>query len=629
MKDFSKELKQVPNKPGIYLMFDDRNTLIYVGKAVNLKRRVSSYFIASSQAKSVKVRSMVEHVDHFEYILAANEVEALVLESNFIKEHAPKYNIVLRDDKQYPYIAITKETYPRILKVRQVKNDGKEYFGPYPNAYAVNDMITFLQRNYRIRTCRLDIDGGKRLSRPCINYFIDQCPAPCVDKADPEAYQARIQKIKDILRGEDQEIRSYLTEEMEKSSKALNFERAARFRDDLENLDGLMARQKVSFTNGQDADLVAMARGGDTITIQVFFVRAGKLVDRQHFRMEDHFTESAPAVMSQFIKQFYLNAIYIPKSVYTEVEPEDHQTIEDFLTGRKGQRVFLKTPQRGDKNALMERAHMNAEEQLAKQEIRENRKNRSRDRGIKDLEEFLGLEDLDRIEAYDVSNISGVQNVGSMVVYKREKKQPHEYRKFKIRSVDGVDEYGSQREMLSRRFDHGLKDIKAGRTQTGFGVLPDLILMDGGKGQVNVCQEVLDQRDLDIPVLGMVKDDKHRTKGLLYKNREYLINPSLPLYKFLYAIQEEVHRFAISYHRQLRGKAMVQSELDDISGIGPKRRQALLREFGSVEGVRQAGLGELAQVDGMNRGVASNVFNYFHGQDAYNKEGGSGLSAAE
>lgn len=613
MKDFTQQLKELPHQPGVYLMFNEENEVIYVGKAIDLFRRVHSYFTPSRHGKSPKVLAMVEKVDRFEYIVVENEVEALVLESNFIKEHDPYYNILLRDDKQYPYIHIPKEKFPRILKVRQVGEGGGDYFGPFPNAYAVNDIIRLLQRVFKIRTCRLDFDAGQTLKRPCLNYFIDQCPAPCVGKADEEAYMAAIDEVRDFLKGRDEEIRSYLHSEMTRAAHDLNFERAARFRDDLLHLDDLQERQKVSFTRRKDADVVAFARGVNHITIQVFFVRDGKLVDREHFEMKEAFQEEGEEIISSFLKQFYLQATYIPSEVLVGTLPTDQRAIEKFLTEQRGSKVSLLVPQRGDKRALLRTAQNNAEEELVKLERRANRKERSKDRGIKELEALLGLNEVGRVEAYDISNISGVQNVGSMVVFHREKKHPKEYRKFKIKTVEGPDEYASQREMVSRRFDHGLRDREAGKSRkTGFAAFPDLILMDGGLGQVHLVEKILRDRDLSIPVVGMVKDDRHVTRALVYRDLEYELKLTSPLHKYLYAVQEEVHRFAISYHRKLRSKDMVHSVLDEIPGIGPIRRQALLRELGSVESVKAADLDRLERVPGMNQRAAQNVFDHFH-----------------
>ncbi len=614
MKDFSEQLRHLPQAPGVYVMYNDANEIIYVGKAINLKNRVSSYFQRSNSGKTPKVVAMVDHVDHFEYILVENEVEALVLESNFIKEHTPKYNILLRDDKQYPYIRITKEKFPRLQKVRQVENDGARYFGPFPNAYAVNETIQLLQRIYQIRTCNLDFNKGARLDRPCLNYFIEQCPAPCIGIADEEAYMANINEVDTFLKGRDQSLRKVLLEGMEKAASELKFEKAARFRDDLMNLDAILEKQQVTFTSANDADIIALARGTSQITIQVFFLRGGKVVDQEHFSMVEEFQEESPEILSSFLKQFYLDATYVPREILLEQIPADFEAIQAFLTQKKGQKVTIHIPQRGKKSALMETVRINAEEQLEKQEKKEEKKERNKDRGIAALEEILGVEDIGRIESYDVSNISGVQNVGSMVVYNREKKEPKEYRKFKIKAVEGIDEYASQREMLTRRFDHGLKDIEEGKTETGFGQLPSLVIMDGGKGQVNIAEKILAERNLDIPVIGLIKDDKHRTKALLYKGKEYPMEARSPLYKFMFAIQEEVHRFAINYHRKLREKDMVNSELDQIKGIGQVRRQSLLREMGSVDKVKQASLEELEAVTGMNKKAAAAVFAHFHGE---------------
>ncbi len=616
MKSFQEELRQLPESPGVYLMYNAAGEIIYVGKAISLRRRVRSYFQPGSSGKTAKVQAMVEHVDHFEYILVDNEVEALILESNFIKEHAPKYNILLRDDKQYPYICITREQFPRLLKVRSVKNDGGRYFGPYPNAYAVNDMIKLLQRTYRIRTCTLDIDGGQRLSRPCLNYFIEQCPAPCVDKADAAVYREAMEQVENFLKGKDRPIRTMLEQEMKRAASDMRYERAARFRDELKNVDSLMEKQQVTRAGGKDADIIAIARGAQVVTAQVFFFRNGKVVDREHFILRQEYPNDDAELLGSFLKQFYLDASYIPKEILLEEEPEDAEAIEAFLSQKKGQRVFLRIPQRGQKNQLLETVRLNAQEHIRDIEKKEARKERNADRGIRELEEALCLSELRRVEAYDISNISGVQNVGSMVVFDREKKQPKEYRKFRIRTVEGINEYASQREMLSRRFDRAVEARQAGNADAGFGALPSLILMDGGKGQVHVCEQVLRERGLHIPVAGMVKDDAHQTRALWYGEREIALNPRSALYRYLYAVQEEVHRFAISYHRKLREKEMIHSQLDEIRGIGPTRRTALLRAFGSVEAVARADEEALLKVEGMNRRAAQAVAAYFAAKKA-------------
>lgn len=613
MKDFSESLKSLPEGPGVYLMFDDQGTIIYVGKAINLRRRVRSYFVPSPQAKTPKVLAMVEHIDHFEYILASSEVEALVLESNFIKEHAPKYNILLRDDKQYPLIKVTREKFPRLLKVRQIADDGASYFGPYPNAYAVNDIIRLLQRVYGIRTCNLDFDQGKTLSRPCLNFFIGQCPGPCVGKADEEAYLTHISEIKDFLKGKDKPIRAMLEEKMKEASDSLHFERAAHFRDDLYHLDELKERQKVTFTHGADADFIALARGDAAIMVEVFFVRDGKVVDRVHFSMDAPYQEDSAEIISSFLKQFYAEAAYIPGEILVESSPPDRAALEAFLSERMGRKVRIRVPQRGDKKELLATVRDNAEEAFLQNEKRKDRRERNREKGILALEEFLGGKTLSRIEAYDISNLSGVQNVGSMVVYDREKKNPKEYRKFRIRTVEGPDDYASQREMLSRRFDHGLRDRALGKkAETGFALFPSLILMDGGKGQVHLAEEILRDRGLSIPVAGLVKDDKHQTRAIFYEEKEWPLERTSALYRFLYGIQEEVHRFAISYHRDLRKKEMVRSELDEIQGIGKKRRLGLLRAFGSLERIRKASAEELAQAEAMTPKAAQKVYDHFH-----------------
>lgn len=612
MKDFSLQLKEVPEKPGVYMMFNALGEIIYVGKAINLKRRVSSYFTKSRNNKGAKVNAMVEHVDHFEFIVVDNEVEALVLESNFIKEHEPRYNILLRDDKHYPYICISKEKFPRLLKVRQIADDGGEYYGPYPNAYAVNDTINLLQGIYRIRNCNLDFDRGQRLERPCLNYFIDRCPAPCVDKVDESEYEDSVEKLRDFLKGKDHDIRNMLTSKMKKASDELNYERAARFRDELLNLDKLKEKQTVSFTGVNDYDAIAFARSGKIICVQVLFIRQGKMVDREHFRMSELYKETDGAIVESFLKQFYVKATYIPNEILLESYPDDGESIEHFLSSKRGTKVKIHLPKRGSKKAIIDIAAKNAQMELNRIEKRIEKRERNRDKGIQGLEEILDLDNIGRIESYDISNISGVNNVGSMVVYMREKKQPKEYRKFKIRGVEGPNEYASQREMLSRRFDHGIKDRLEGRScKVGFACFPDLILMDGGSGQVHLAEEILKARELEIPVAGMVKDYKHTTKALYFKGKEILLKQKTPVYRFLYDIQEEVHRFAISYHRKLRSKEMVRSEMDEIKGIGEVRKKALMKAFGTIESIKKADIDSLAKVDGMNKKAAESVYNYF------------------
>lgn len=618
MKDFKEALAQLPDQPGVYLMYDQEGTIIYVGKAISLKNRVRSYFQKSPHGKTAKVRAMVEHVDHFEYILVENEVEALVLESNFIKEHAPKYNILLRDDKQYPYICIKREKYPRLLKVRQAANDGSAYFGPYPNAYAVNDMIALLQRLYRLRTCNLDFDKSVKLRRPCLNYYIDQCPAPCVGLADETVYMQGIAAIEQVLKGKDQALREQLEGAMKEAAKELKFEKAARIRDDLRQLDALMEKQQVTFTQGKDADIIAMARGSNEVCVQIFFLRGGKLIDREHFSMQEEYHESRAAILSSFMKQFYTQAQFVPKEILVEVPVEDQETIAAFLSEKKGQVVEIHVPQRGDKNALMQKVRRNAEEQLAILQRRAAKKERNTNRGIAKLEEMIG-HPVERVEAYDISHTAGVQTVGSMVVYYKETKQPKEYRKFKIRTVDGNDEYASQREMLQRRFDHGLRDQEKNR-RGGFAEFPSLILMDGGRGQVHLAEKILEDRGLHIPVMGMVKDDHHQTRALWYQNREWPLAVRDPLYKYLYAVQEEVHRFAIGYHRQLRSQQMVASELDGIPGIGPARRRALQKAM-TKEQLRSASVEELRAIPGMTQAAAENVYAYFEKQRMSSMDG--------
>lgn len=610
MRDFSEELKKLPRKPGVYLMKDAHDNIIYVGKAISLRNRVKSYFQNDHRA-APKVRAMVEHIDHFDYIVVDNEVEALILESNFIKEHRPKYNILLRDDKQYPYIKVTNEKFPRLLKVRRVLDDGAKYFGPYPNALAVNDVIQLLRRVYKIRTCRLNFDKGQTRKRPCLNYFIHQCDAPCVGKADENLYMENIGKVEAFLGGQTGEIKNLLETRMKEAAKELKFEQAAKYRDDLYQTERLMEKQSVTFAKDSDADLIASYRKEDLACVQIFFLRGGKVVDREHFMFYNVQGEETPTVLANFMKQFYLYMAYVPPQILIEEMPEDAEVLERYLSDKKGTKVTLHVPQRGAKHDLLEKVRLNAREMFDKEERRLEKRERDKNAGIRQLEELLGMDGIDRIEAYDISNISGVQNVGSMVVFNRERRNPKEYRKFKIRTVEGPDEYASQREMLTRRFRRARKAEEKGETQSGFGALPDLIIMDGGKGQVNLAKEIVENFGYFIPVMGLVKDEKHRTRGIIYKNEEILLEERSALYRYLYRIQEEVHRFAIEYHRKLRGQEMLRSELDEIPGIGPGRKKALMQKFRTLSNIKAASVEELAECEMISKKLAETIRTFF------------------
>lgn len=610
MFNIKEELTKLPKAPGVYLMKDKEGEVIYVGKAKVLYNRVRSYFRKDSQ-KNAKVRAMVERIESFEYIIVGNEVEALVLESNFIKEKRPKYNILLRDDKSYPYIGIMNEKFPRVMKVRKVDKGKGEYFGPYPNALAVNDTVELIHDLFKIRNCRIDFDKGQRLDRPCLNYFIDRCQGPCVGKADEALYMEDIDKIKTYLKGDTRALTTRLEADMKAYAKDLNFEMAAKYRDYLEQIEILGEKQRVSKAGKGDIDLISFYRGDRNVSIQVFFIRSGKTVDAENFIMRDDFKESAGLVMASFLKQFYLDSSYIPKEILIEEEPVDKEAIEAFLTEKRGSKVTLRKPLIGDKVDMLKMVRLNAKDALIKYEEKKQKRERKLPLGLEMLMEEIDLGKANRIEAYDISNISGVQSVGSMVVFTNGIKDSKEYRKFKIKTIEGPDDYGSMREVLTRRFNRYERE-KSTDKRTGFGALPDLIMMDGGKGQVGVCQEVLDGFGLDVKVIGLVKDDKHRTRGIIYNNEEIMVKVSSPIYKFIYQIQEEAHRFAITYHRKLRQKAQTNSVLDEIPGIGKVRRRALFKHFRSLNNIKKAQVEDLAQVEGISQALAEDIYGFFH-----------------
>lgn len=607
MKDFKYELSRLPDAPGVYLMKDKDDNIIYVGKAKNLKNRVRSYFQSDSN-KSMKVIKMVEKIESFEYIIVDTEVEALVLESNFIKEHRPHYNILLRDDKQYPYIMITQEKFPRIVKVRQVKNDGNIYFGPYPNAFAVNDIIDLLQTIFKIRTCNLNFDKGARLKRPCLNYYIGKCDAPCVGKADEEAYMDNIQSVIDFLKGKEDKLNNYLKGKMLEYSKNLLFEKAAEYRDYLSSIQALMEKQKVTNVNGENIDVVAMYKKGSFVCMQIYFMRDGKVVDRKHFIMDDTWDDLEMEIISSFMKQFYLNTSFIPKEILVDKIPDEKEIIEEILQYKMKRKVHIHQPQRGEKYQLLQMASENArkmlDEFLRKREERERKKNL----GLKNLEKTLGIYQINRIEAYDISNTSGVNSVGSMVVYEDGRKAKKEYRKFKIKTVEGPDDYASMREVLTRR----LKRAQTAESRdSGFGHVPDLIIMDGGIGHVHLAETLIEDFGFDIQVIGLAKDDKHSTRAIVIKDMEIELDKNTAVYRFLYDIQEEVHRFALDYHNRLRSSSITTSELSNIEGLGKKRIENLYKHFKSFKSIKEASIDELAECKGISRNVAQNIHDYF------------------
>ncbi len=605
MFDIKEELKKVPHKPGVYIMHDKDDEIIYVGKAVDLRRRVGQYF--DSSQKLAKVAAMVSHVEYFEYIIVANECEALVLESNLIKKNSPKYNIVLRDDKQYPYIKITNEKFPRVLKTRRLLKDKAKYFGPFPNAYAVNDIIDLIHEAYKIRTCNLNFDKGQKLKRPCLNYYINRCDGMCVYDVDEEEYMRELSEVENFLNGKHDQLTQKLTNKMMEASKNLNFELAAKMRDSIENIKIILEKQNITNTKGLDMDMISMAREAETVCVQVFFMRNGKIIERQHFIIDDKYDESNEHIVGEFFKQFYIDISYIPKQILTDIEIEDKDLIEQMLEQKKGSKVEIRIPKRGNKTDLLEMVKVNAKEGLDKYISRHLKRERNRENAILDLQDITGVK-IDRIECYDISNTSGVDSVGSMIVFKKGEKSPKDYRKFKIKTVEGADDYASHREVLTRRFN---RLINPEKKDNSFDEKPSIILMDGGKGQVNIANEVLRQFNLNIPVLGLVKDDKHRTRGIIYENNEIKLKVNTPLYRLLFSIQEETHRFAINYHRKLHEKNFKKSELDEIKLIGEKRKKALMKHFKTLDRIKKATVEELSEVEGMNEKAAENIVNYF------------------
>lgn len=618
MFNIEEELSKLPDKPGVYLMKDKNGEIIYVGKAVSLKKRVRQYF-QSSRNNPPKVQAMVKNIAEFEYIIVDNEVEALILEANLIKKHKPKYNILLRDDKQYPYIKVTvNEKYPRVIKVREIKRDGAKYFGPYPSATAVNDALEIIRNLYPIRTCNLNLEKDIGKTRPCLNYYIGRCLGPCQGNVDEKEYLKMIDEILLFLSGKEDKLIEIMEEKMKEASMRLDFESAAKYRDQINSLNLLLERQKiVSTTNHIDQDVIAMAKGIEDVCIQVFFIRDGKILGREHFILQDNYNDERSEILSSFIKQFYIGSAYIPKEIILEEEIEDMEVLSKWLSEKRGNKVIITVPKKGEKYELVEMVRKNALDMLDKHGDRFIKKARENQKALDEIKEALGLEgDLNRIEAYDISNIMGVEPVGSMVVFEKGEPKKSDYRRFRIKTKATPDDYGSLEEVLTRRFTRGLEEremIKENNIESkGFSLFPDLIMIDGGKGQVNVALRVLRSLGLDIPVCGLVKDEFHKTRGIIYNNEEITLDEDSLGFKLIYKVQEEAHRFAISYHRSLRSKEMFKSELDDIKGIGEKRKKALLRHFQSIERIKEASIEELAEVDGMNRKVAEELYSHFH-----------------
>lgn len=618
MFDIEEELKKLPAKPGVYIMRDKMDRIIYVGKAIILKNRVRQYF-QNSRNHTEKIRQMVEHIDHFEYIITDSELEALVLECNLIKEHMPKYNTMLKDDKTYPYIRVTtNEAYPRVTITREMKKDKAKYFGPYTSVNAVKDTLELLRRIYKIRTCTRNLPKDIGKERPCLYYQMGQCDAPCQGYITEADYRVNIDEVIEFLNGNYSRVVKMLEEKMAEASENLEFEKAASYRDLIGNVKQIANRQKITNTDQVDRDVIAFARDKDEAVVQTFFIRSGKLIGRDHFHLSGVQDVEDGEVMASFLKQFYAGTPYIPKEIFLGTRTEEEELISEWLTIKRGQKVYLKVPQKGDKEKLVELARKNAELVL-KQNLEQIKREEARTTGaLKELAALLNLPIIERIESYDISNTAGFESVGSMVVYEKGKPKKADYRKFKIKTVQGPDDYASMYEVLMRRFTHGQRELEERREKQldeslgSFTRYPDLILMDGGKGQVGIALKVLDELKLNIPVCGMVKDDNHHTRGLYYNNKELPIDKSSELFRLITRIQDETHRFAIEYHRSLRQKSQVKSILDDIKGIGPTRRRALMRYFQSLEAIKEAEVEEIMKVPSMNRQSAEEVYEFFH-----------------
>ncbi|SHH20275.1 Excinuclease ABC subunit C [Caloranaerobacter azorensis DSM 13643] len=616
MFNIDEELKKLPDKPGVYLMKDENGQIIYVGKAVNLKKRVRQYFQASS-SKVPKVKAMVKSIAEFEYIITDNEIEALILECNLIKKHKPKYNILLRDDKQYPYIKVTtNEKYPRVIKVRKIEKDKAKYFGPYTSASAVNDTLEIIRNIYPLRNCRKNLDSIKKKERPCLNYFIGKCLGPCQGNVNEEKYMEMVHEVLLFLGGKEDKLMHLIEEKMKNAAKQLDFENAAKYRDQLNSIKHILEIQKIVSSTLIDQDIIGMARGIEDVCIQVFFVRGGKLVGREHFILTDISETTRSEILSSFVKQFYMNSSFIPKEILIETNIQDEELISRWLSQKRGSKVQIKVPVRGEKNLLMEMVRKNAMETLENQSEKIKRKIQLSRAALNELADLLGLDKIpERIEAFDISNIQGVESVGSMVVFQEGQPKKSDYRRFKIKSVSGPNDYKSMEEIIYRRFERGMKErevMKENEMDLGnFSIFPDLVMVDGGKGQVNAAKKAIMQFNLNIPVCGLIKDDFHRTRGIIYENKEINISKNSNCFKLITRIQDEAHRFAISYHRSLRNKKLFSSQLDSIKGIGEKRKKALLKFFGSIEKIKNASIEELKSVDGMNIKAAEEVYNYF------------------
>lgn len=605
------ELKKLPARPGVYLMHDENDVIIYVGKAKSLTNRVHQYF-QKSRNKGPKIEQMVTHIRRFEYIVTDSDTEALVLECNLIKEHHPKYNTMLMDDKTYPFIRVTTdEPYPRIQLARKIDYKKHKYFGPYPSAGAVKDIIDLLHKLYRIRNCNRNLPADIGKDRPCLYHHMEQCDAPCQGYINQVEYRAHVQEAIRFLNGNYHEVQEDLQKKMEAASEAMEFERAAEYRDLLQSVNQIAQKQKITDQTNTDRDIIAIATGENDAVAQAFFIRSGRMIGRDHYYLNIAPGDKLTTVMESFVKQFYSGTPYIPREIVLQAEPEDREAIEEWLSSLTGQKVHIRVPQKGSKEKLVELAYKNASMVLKQDGERLAREKARTGGAMQEIADLLGLSQVTRAEAYDISNTAGFESVGGMVVYENGVPKPSDYRKFRIKTIDGPDDYGSMKEVLTRRFSHGLEERQTGNGSS-FVRFPDLIMMDGGKGQVHAAEEVLQGLGLDIPVCGMVKDDRHRTRGLYFRDMEIPISRTSEGFYLITRMQDEVHRFAITYHRGLRSKEQIHSILDDIPNIGETRRKALRKAYTGLEELKAATVEELYLIPGMNRRAAQSVYDFFH-----------------
>ena len=609
-----QDLSKLPDQPGVYLMHGRNDEIIYVGKALSLRHRVRQYF-QPSHDEGLKKKQMVQNIDYFEFIVTDSELEALILECNLIKEYRPKYNTMLRDDKTYPYIEITlTEAYPRVLFSRRLKKNGSKFFGPFTSAGAVHDTIELVQKLYKIRTCAQKLPENIGKNRPCLNYHIGQCLGPCQGNVSPEEYRKNVEQVINFLEGDYADTIKDLEAKMLEASEEMDFEKAAIYRDLIESVKACAGRQKATQLDGEDRDIIAMATSQEDAVVQVFFIRGGKMIGREHFFINVRVDDTKEELLEYFLKDYYTGTPFIPREIYVQYDLEESELIENWLTGKKGSRVYIRSPKRGSKEKLVELAAKNAK-MVLDQDREKIKKEEGRTIGaMKEIADLLGLPGASRMEAYDISNISGFQSVGSMVVFEKGKPKRSDYRKFKIKTVEGPNDYASMHEVLTRRFSHGIEELEAngGNAEDSFTKFPDIIMMDGGKGQVNIAKQVMAELGLHIPIAGMVKDDHHRTRGLYFNDVELPIDTHSQGFQLITRLQDEAHRFAIEYHRSLRSKGQVHSFLDDIDGIGPKRRKALMKKYVSAEKMAQASLEDLMETESMTKEAAENVYNYFH-----------------